>query len=199
LGDSEPSPSRRTPEQLATELHALLRKAAIAPPYVLVAHAEGAFTIRRFASLYPDEVAGLVLIDPSHEALGARLQALDAASWKDFVDQKKTFYAMLEGTLQAENEAFFQIMREQAVPGIGPLPDVPLAVLTAMRPVEEPRWVGETPEGLQAKFDLHKVWIDQAAHGTHHVAKTSGSYIHSERPALVDKAIREVLEAVRNE
>ena len=90
FGYSEPSPSRRTPEQIATELHALLREAQIAPPYVLVGHAEGGLYVRRFASLYPNEVAGLVLVHAGHEAQGARWQALDAASWVDYLTKKST-------------------------------------------------------------------------------------------------------------
>ncbi len=195
LGYSDLSPMSRTPEQMATELHALLRRAGLAPPYVLVGHAEGGFSVRRFASLYPAEVAGLVLVDASHEEQGARWQALDSASWERYVNQKKAFYAITRGPLQAEYEAFVQVMEEQEVLGLGPLPDVPVAILTAMRPVEQPRYIGETEKGLQVKFELHTAWADQAEHATHRVTKTSGPYVHREEPALVIDAIREVVEA----
>jgi pimeloyl-ACP methyl ester carboxylesterase len=51
----------------AKELHALLEGAAIAPPYVVVAHSYGGFIGRLFAATYPTETAGLALIDSSHE------------------------------------------------------------------------------------------------------------------------------------
>ena len=51
----------------ARELHALLTGAAIAPPYVVVAHSYGGFIGRLFAATYRSETAGLVLIDSSHE------------------------------------------------------------------------------------------------------------------------------------
>ena len=51
----------------AKELQALLEGAAISPPYVLVAHSYGGFIARLFAAHYPQETAGLVLIDSSHE------------------------------------------------------------------------------------------------------------------------------------
>ena len=197
LGYSDPSPMPRTPEQIATELHALLRRAGIAPPYVLVGHAEGGFSVRRFASLYPGEVAGLVLVDASHETQGARWRALDSTSWETYVDKKRTFYAITQGPLQAEYEAFLKVMEEQEVPGVGALPDVPVVVLTAMRPVEEPRYIGETEKGLQVKYELHKAWVDHAKQGVHYVTKTSGPYVHREEPKWVVKAIREVVEAVR--
>lgn len=51
----------------AKELHAVLEGAAIAPPYVVVAHSYGGFIGRLFAAAYPSETAGLVLVDSSHE------------------------------------------------------------------------------------------------------------------------------------
>lgn len=67
LGWSEPSPKPRLPSVMAEELHALLHRAGIAGPYVLVGHSYGGLNARVFAHRYPDEVAGLVLVDSTHE------------------------------------------------------------------------------------------------------------------------------------
>ncbi len=56
-----------TSQDQARELHALLKAAAIEPPYVLVAHSYGGFVSRLFAATYPDETQALVLIESSHE------------------------------------------------------------------------------------------------------------------------------------
>lgn len=64
LGWSDPGPRPRTSQQIVAELHTLLRGAGVEPPYVLVGHSFGSFTARLFASQYPDEVAGMVLVDP---------------------------------------------------------------------------------------------------------------------------------------
>lgn len=66
-GWSEPGPSPRTYPQLVEELHTLLLNAGETAPYVLVGHSAGGFTARLFAQRYPRAVAGLVLVDPSHE------------------------------------------------------------------------------------------------------------------------------------
>jgi pimeloyl-ACP methyl ester carboxylesterase len=50
-----------------SELRALLEAAGVRPPYVLVGHSLGGLFARRFAQLFPSEVAGLVLLDPAHE------------------------------------------------------------------------------------------------------------------------------------
>ena len=67
FGWSEPSPNPRLARTQVAELHALLQKAGIAPPYILVGHSMGGVLVRVFAHLYPADTAGLVLVDPSHE------------------------------------------------------------------------------------------------------------------------------------
>ena len=64
MGWSEASPQPRTAREFAKELHTLLEKANEPGPYVLVGHSMGGYTVRVYAHDYPEEVAGLVLIDP---------------------------------------------------------------------------------------------------------------------------------------
>lgn len=66
-GWSDVSPHPRTATQMSKELHQLLVNAKIEPPYILVGHSLGGFTVRVFASQYPDEVAGMILVDSGHE------------------------------------------------------------------------------------------------------------------------------------
>jgi pimeloyl-ACP methyl ester carboxylesterase len=64
LGWSSPCRTPRTPLNIAAEFREALRRAGISPPYVLVGHSFGGLVMRRFALLYPDDVVGVVLIDP---------------------------------------------------------------------------------------------------------------------------------------
>lgn len=66
LGWSEPGRGPRTAGRAAEELRALLGAAGVPPPYVLVGHSFSGFTVRVFAARWPEEVAGLVLVDPIH-------------------------------------------------------------------------------------------------------------------------------------
>lgn len=64
LGWSSPARTPRTPSHIASELHDLLQYGGVKPPYILVGHSFGGLVMRRFALLYPDEVIGVVLVDP---------------------------------------------------------------------------------------------------------------------------------------
>jgi pimeloyl-ACP methyl ester carboxylesterase len=64
---SDPGPFPRTMRQEAFELHLLLKNAGVGPPYVLVGHSIGGLIVRLFAEQYPQEVAGMVLVSPTHE------------------------------------------------------------------------------------------------------------------------------------
>lgn len=66
-GYSDPGPMPRTSERIASELHALLRSAGEVPPFLLVGHSFGGFNVRVFNGKYPDEVAGIVLVDATQE------------------------------------------------------------------------------------------------------------------------------------
>lgn len=65
-GWSEPGPLPRDGAHISSDLHALLAAAGIPGPYVLAGHSYGGIFIRSFASQYPEEVAGLVLLDSAH-------------------------------------------------------------------------------------------------------------------------------------
>jgi len=66
-GWSDASPTPRSAANFALELHTLLSKAGEEPPFLLAGHSLGGYTVRVFAHQYPDEVAGMVLVDAGHE------------------------------------------------------------------------------------------------------------------------------------
>ncbi len=65
MGWSEMGPEPRDAKQISSELHTLLTKAGIEGPYVLVGHSFGGLYMQTYAARYPDEVAGVALVDSS--------------------------------------------------------------------------------------------------------------------------------------
>lgn len=64
LGWSAGASSERTPRKIAEELRVMLRESGVEAPYLLVGHSFGGLVMRRFALDYPEEVVGVVLVDP---------------------------------------------------------------------------------------------------------------------------------------
>ncbi len=83
-GWSSAGPMPRTSEQIVKELHALLEASGEKAPYVLVGHSFGGFNVRVYAGKYPADVAGMVLVDTSHEDQND----LMPASMKQFTQQQ---------------------------------------------------------------------------------------------------------------
>jgi pimeloyl-ACP methyl ester carboxylesterase len=67
MGWSDPGHQPRTSQQIVKELHTVLGNAGVTGPYVLVGHSFGGTNMQVYASQYPDEVAGMVLVDSALE------------------------------------------------------------------------------------------------------------------------------------
>jgi pimeloyl-ACP methyl ester carboxylesterase len=63
----------RTATAVTDELRSLLCAAGVPAPYVLVGHSLGGIYVRRYAQRFPDEVAGLLFLDPAHEDYPAHM------------------------------------------------------------------------------------------------------------------------------
>jgi pimeloyl-ACP methyl ester carboxylesterase len=72
-GWSDMGPLPRSTKNIAHELHSLLENAEIPGPYIFVGHSFGGFTAQYFARYFDDDIAGVVLIDSSHEEQVYRL------------------------------------------------------------------------------------------------------------------------------
>jgi pimeloyl-ACP methyl ester carboxylesterase len=89
-GWSEASPSPRDGVGTATDLHSLLARAGEAGPFVLAGHSAGGVYVLNFAKLYPDQVAGVVLLDSMHPEQYTRI-----SSWPGFYEGFRRASALL--------------------------------------------------------------------------------------------------------
>lgn len=115
FGWSESGSSPRTSEQIVTELHTLLTKAEIKKPYILVGASFGGHTARLFAKKYPEEVAGIILLDARHEAINSKMPP----AWKKLEVAGKGMYQfmLLASRLGALN-LLGKLMGEKVAPPI---------------------------------------------------------------------------------
>ena len=203
---SDPAAQPTTAGAATADLHALLRSSGESAPYVIVGHSAGGTVARLYASTYPDEVRGMVLVDALAEGLQ---DAQTPAQWP-------TQRLLLEGDLTESLREYPDIERFDAdatfaqLRAAPPLRPMPLVVLSSDASigqlVQDMAAKGQLPAGVPADFGFvteraQRVAQDKLAAlvpGARHDKKTkSGHNIHHEQPQLVVKAIRDVVDATR--
>jgi len=199
LGRSDPSPHEYTAQAAVAELHALLKRLELKPPYVLVGASYGGILVRLYTSVYPTEVAGLVFIDASHEQQVQRWGKLDStypAAFRSFFEGR---LKSLKGAEAGETRESMRIQAAGGVEGMKPVPDVPIAVLTSMKVDPSAQYVNDTEAGHEAWRAMHDEWVRQSHNGEHIVTARSGHHIQDDEPQLVMNAIRFVVDRVRTQ
>jgi pimeloyl-ACP methyl ester carboxylesterase len=184
LGKSEHGPEPRSFTQIATELHALLHRANIAAPYVLVGHSFGGANIRAFAHLFEDEVAGMVFVDPLTEDIFTHLSEIEKA---DTIARQDALIVNASAGTQAE----WKFLKDESLNNFpqlrsfGKPPDGPIMLLVAGRD-RPPHWV-------QSLLEEYDTWAANDSETGLLVTPDSGHYIQRSDPGLVISAIRRVV------
>jgi pimeloyl-ACP methyl ester carboxylesterase len=182
------------------DLHALLQRLAIRPPYVLVGRSYGGLLVRLYTSRYPADVAGLVLVDGTHEQQVKRFGELDGrypAQFRTFFDS--VLAGLPPGPQAAEIRETVRIQAAGAVEGMAPLPDIPIAILTSMKADSTAAYVNGTARGHEVWRALHDEWFRRSRNGIHIETTRSGHGIQDDEPELVLSAIRFVVDRARKE
>jgi pimeloyl-ACP methyl ester carboxylesterase len=222
LGHSNSSPHPRTSRVMAEELHMLLHNAGISGPIVLVGHSLGGYDVRLYASLYRDQVAGMVLVDASHPDQMKRFPpALNdlQASWvrqAEFLEFTMPFglprllgFCDSDGEIRAA-ECHFSHAREgvaemKSLPesaaqtsATGSLGDMPLAVLSHDPDTPQPDLPADLVKPLNDAWEQMQGELARlSTKGTQTIAKHSGHYIQIDRPEMVVDAIQKVVNQTR--
>jgi pimeloyl-ACP methyl ester carboxylesterase len=99
LGFSDGGPAPRDATAAVNDLHALLHRAGIGPPYILVGHSEAGFYEPLYADRYRPEVAGMVLVDPSFPNDAQEYHAVSPASARIDASVGGIYHRCYEGAL----------------------------------------------------------------------------------------------------
>lgn len=180
-GASGPIPGGgRSPCKVATELREILRAAGEKPPYLLVGHSLGGQYQYAFARLFPQDVAGLILLDPTHPD-----------HWRMMQSQAPGAARIVAGL---RTLAFSQAMREEfddqgtclTEPKAWEAKAIPIRIL-----VRSTFSVAEGEDFRAMVSSLQSDWIKRLPGSTLSVVTGSSHNIHKEQPMRV---VTEVLE-----
>jgi pimeloyl-ACP methyl ester carboxylesterase len=205
---SDPVPQPRTLQDGVSDLHALLSASGERGPYVVVGHSLGGAIAKLYASEYPQDVSGLVLIDYLPYQARNSLTDKQWGYWKDPLlgsppKEALALYPALERNANQQN--FYQ----DSV--AAPLKPMPFIVLSADKPYDLKSMVeaGQLPADIgggvsavefgkllfQAVVDARGYLVSQVPGAKHITDTDSDHYVHQEQPQLVIDSIREVVDA----
>lgn len=205
-GQSEPGPLPRNSQREAEELHSLLQNAGVREPYLLVGHSLGGLNIQIFAANYPEQVAGMVLIDPppldwfiegpfpqltqllEHET-AALWQAVEAARVAD--DPGQVNQVGFIEALASEQEQLQMSSGPQAA-GIESFEALPLVVIAATEP--NPQF-GEQAEAFQQFWiKQNEALLSKSSNSKFLLAEDSSHMINRDAPQLIIEAVKGMLD-----
>jgi pimeloyl-ACP methyl ester carboxylesterase len=184
----EPDHYPRTGAEVVADLHTALMNADVKPPYLLVGHSYGALFSRLFAATYPDEVVGMLFLDPWPEDYDAKLRSLvTGQQWTEYESRLAS---------DPDNEVIDFPATYDEIRAAGPLPDVPLLILSHGQAPTAACCPSGWPIAEQEQLwqELEKNMANLTAQGQERTVPDSGHMIHQARPELVVAAIEELVD-----
>lgn len=173
IGKSDFSRQERTIPNMVSELKSILDKEKIQPPYILVGHSLGGYITRYFSSKYPDEVKGLLLLDPSPEAYW---QGMSEKKLKEYIDGGTQWYRTKHAPKYSK-EWFCFIPNMVYMKNLKIHETLPVILLSAT----ETGWYKYQKEILTGLKNARQIELT----GTH--------YIHRDHPDLTIQYIKELV------
>jgi pimeloyl-ACP methyl ester carboxylesterase len=196
---SDPVSMPRTALESVHDLHALLQAAMVPGPYALVGHSYGGMLGRLYASTYPTEIVGMVLVDAFSEGLEGQMTPEQWIAYEELFQPVPVALAGYQDLEFTDLDRSVSQVRETTA--VSPLRPIPLVVLSRGQAMQMPADLpgGLTGEGLEQAWTAEQNRLAALLPDARHViAPESEHYIQLQQPELVIEAVREVVAAVRD-
>lgn len=172
---------------IVKELKSLLHKTEVKPPYILIGHSLGGLYMQLFAKTYPDEVAGIILVDSTYHGTEPLCQNADKSYCTDEIPSwaKLIFPDAVAGEYRVSTLTLAQSRQHNE------FPPVPLVVLSK----------GQPPKGIDRFSDLwdqqkkdQRTLTNLSPISKQIICDQCGHYVHQDSPKVIKQALDWLLE-----
>ncbi len=200
-GNSSAATDSRTPAEIAGDLDGVIEGLGITGPLVLVGHSMGGVYVRAYAARHLDRVAGMVLVDSSHEGQWPVLGKLFSLKYRVLgallvpqilVSTRKARLGADRVSILREYRSFKRLTHADQALAAGQLGARPLAVLT-----RGPETTAEADRLWQGWCDLQRDLVRLSANSRHDISGSPKHYLNEGDPELVITAIKDVVRCAR--
>ncbi|MHA1213255.1 MAG: alpha/beta fold hydrolase [Candidatus Heimdallarchaeota archaeon] len=196
LGESSESPNRRTLPNYINELRLLLQKEDIDSPYILVGHSLGGLIMRYYAHKYPNEVAGLVLIDCIPEGW---INYIMSTHSKEEIDElNKVINPELNNSKGVIKDEWQEFQNNcELIKGVQLSKHIPIRVITAIQYGKDQKALGYHPEDMQIWAQMQANFMANSTNAKQIITDKSGHSVQLTEPELIIDAIKELVKLNR--
>lgn len=200
IGKSEPDHEQPTTQNVVNKLCRILASLDLSPPYLLVGHSLGGAYVRGFASMYPDKVCGLVIIDP--------------ADFTETREIRRSFYQELEFLEQEIDTIIFNLLQSKLDSNMPPsiqeehwalramrnndfqfeisqnIPDVPVFIMTSAKYENYPGGEELFRAKMKKRVERWSEVLNSISVGRLTYSSNAGHFIQIDDPELVISCIK---------
>ena len=190
----------RTSLDMTSDIHNLLTIAGLFGPYIMVGHSAGGFNVLVYANRYPQDVVGMVLVDPCNPEIFQRMLEIlppeKASEPSEVADCRHILSDALVFLKNPYNKEKWDFVTSfEQVRAISSLADLPLIVITDLHDTMCQGELGDKED--QIWKNLHAEYAALSTNGSQ-VITNSGHILSVQNPQIVVEAILKVLEQVRS-
>ena len=176
---------------IVKELRALLASVGATPPYILIGHSLGGGYMELYAKSFPEDVAGVILIDPNSSKYPQHCKAANL----DYCDPPSSIPGwaslFLPNAVEGEIKGFAKTHSQ--INATNHFPNVPLVVLSASQTRDQ-----QSIEVSELYTQMHRDIASQSPISKFIVCKTCSHYIHHDNPQMIVDAIQWVINQQTN-
>ncbi|PDZ48488.1 alpha/beta hydrolase [Bacillus sp. AFS094611] len=179
LGKSEKSSKRDISSEMVKDLRCCLAQLQLKPPYIFIGHSFGGINARLFATFYPEDMLGIVLVDSTPENYKESFLPIMSTEFQEAYYKQFVYESSYEE---------FTFSLSEVDRHCKSMNDIPLVVLAAGKKAFY------SPDAQMKWLQLQEELLRLSSNNKFVIAKQSGHYIQKDEPQYITDAVKWIIE-----